>query len=275
MKEIKPNLFIVGAPRSATTSIHTYLSRIPDISMSKIKEPGYFSPDTNMNKKEYLKLFQDAQIQGESTVAYLYEENTPSLIKKFNSDAKIIISLRNPVDRSYSEYILRKSRFQIDQSFQNIIEKEIKNEKDGLELYRGLYSQYVSKYLEIFGKNVHIVIFEEFIQDPKKQMEQILLFLGVEHDLSKFKPDKINKGHDIRFSILKPIMTNHIFLNFMKKILPNNIRDLINRIILHKNLKSSSMNNNDRVMLNNYFKADVKKLEHILGYNLWDLNNSQ
>ena len=61
----------------------------------------------------------------------------------------------------------------------------------------------------------------------------------------------------------------------MKKILPNNIRDLINRIILHKNLKSSSMNNNDRVMLNNYFKADVKKLEHILGYNLWDLNNSQ
>ena len=101
----KPNFFIVGAPKSATTSLHYYLGQHPDIFMSTEKEISYFffneSKRNVKGLKEYMKHFEDVKnekVIGESTPAYLSSENAMKEIKEFSPKAKILISLRDPVE---------------------------------------------------------------------------------------------------------------------------------------------------------------------------------
>ena len=115
-----PNLFIVGAPKCATTSLHHYLQQHPDIAMCKIKEPHFFCTDFHRecdtfhqaptlfeirDESAYLSLFshwKGEKIVGESSTSYLYSQTAADHIYDFNADAKIIIVLREPVSLLYS-----------------------------------------------------------------------------------------------------------------------------------------------------------------------------
>ena len=104
-----PNFFIVGAPKAGTSSLYAYLNEIPGIFMSPKKEPNYFSENTIPNdhpikpirdKKKYLELFKGVKgekIIGEASTSYLADPEAPKLIHEACPDAKILISLRDPV----------------------------------------------------------------------------------------------------------------------------------------------------------------------------------
>lgn len=111
----KPNLFIVGAPKCATSSFYEYLGEHPEVFMTRIKQPHHFCKDLWHPHTDhygqfrtldgYLKLFEDAQgqpIQGEASVWYLFSRIAAEEIHRFNPDAKILIHVRNPVDYLYS-----------------------------------------------------------------------------------------------------------------------------------------------------------------------------
>jgi len=142
MKEKLPNFFIVGAAKAGTTSLYNYLKQHPDIYMSPIKEPNYFAKDIDINlfrkdyKKtalidtqkyfskpkleelhlafiteleDYIKLFQkvsNEKVIGETSVSYLYSKVAAKEIKKLVPDAKIVIILRDPIERAYSHYLM-------------------------------------------------------------------------------------------------------------------------------------------------------------------------
>lgn len=137
-----PNFFIVGSAKSGTTSIYNYLKQHPDIFMSPIKETHYFSTDidsskfrpdyaANLNinidswldgdqKKEifhafvkdwdkYLKLFKNSGNQkaiGEVTNSYLYSKEAAKNIRSKFPEGKIIMILRNPVERAFSHFLM-------------------------------------------------------------------------------------------------------------------------------------------------------------------------
>ena len=115
---MKVNTFIVGAPKAGTTSLHYYLNQHADVSMSSVKEPNFFSSkeveSLFYNSKciddsnDYHGLFskEKRQIIGEASVSYLYYEKVPNRIHDYNSEAKIIIMLREPVERSFSHYLM-------------------------------------------------------------------------------------------------------------------------------------------------------------------------
>ena len=112
MSNVKgPNFFIVGAPKSGTTSLFEYLSTHPNVFTPKMKEPHFFSDDLAAGReihtlKEYLLLFEKIvegeTAIGEASTGYLYSSVAAENIKKFNPEAKIIAILRNPVDMIYS-----------------------------------------------------------------------------------------------------------------------------------------------------------------------------
>lgn len=121
----KPNLFIVGAPKCGTTSLHHFLARHPECYMSQVKEPGYFSrsrvrPDLRENlpylrdQASYLELFGAAddshKVVGESSTSYLRDEAALSEIRECLPGAKIIALVRDPV-RLVSSYF-NYQRFQ-------------------------------------------------------------------------------------------------------------------------------------------------------------------
>lgn len=157
----KPDFFIVGAAKSGTTSLYHYLRQHPDIYMSPIKEPNFFSTDINLNNlrqsvknrikaenldqffkdgmnriihrayirdpQQYLQLFSPAgpgQIKGEASPSYLYSETAAQEILRFNENAKIIIILREPSSRAYSHYLMDLKLGFTQDSFKAALEKD-------------------------------------------------------------------------------------------------------------------------------------------------------
>ena len=109
----QPNLFIIGAPKCATSSLATYLAEHPAVFLSTPKEPFFWSEDYpelrnrfGMNSLDaYMKLFEPAD--GESIIAegstnYLRSEVAVRNIMEFNPDAKFIVMLRDPVQVAHA-----------------------------------------------------------------------------------------------------------------------------------------------------------------------------
>ena len=107
-----PDLFILGAPKSGTTSLYEYLKGHPEVFMSVVKEPCYFSRDLALDdsgnflvfgrdEKHYFDLFNDAgdaKRVGEGSTRYLYSNDAPALILEAQPNPFAIAMLRNPVD---------------------------------------------------------------------------------------------------------------------------------------------------------------------------------
>lgn len=148
--ETKVNLFFIGGMRCGSTSINLLLSQHPDVFMSPIKEPRYFEAlykeelasenksDLSLQTRSqefiqrgkhrthetYQALFQNCNSEkyvGESS-HYLYPSKASRIIKEYNPEAKILVCLREPTDRMFSEYKLLRRRGTIDKSFKEFIE---------------------------------------------------------------------------------------------------------------------------------------------------------
>jgi len=278
-----PNFFIVGVPKAGTTSLHEYLSNVSGIYMSTIKEPNYFSVTTMPNKlpyrpirdkKKYLDLFKgtkDEKIIGESSTLYLFDPEAPKLIRKEIPHARILISLRDPIDRLFSYYLLVKNLGYGEKSFRQQILKELSHEidfsKPHMRLEAGKYSKCVRRYLDTFGADqVKIIIFEEWIKNPKKVVEEILKFLDINEGLDHFfaedhNPYMVNRWKFVPRFLRNPIVTR------MREIIPISLKQQI-RKLLEKKAKKPKMDESDREFLKKYYKDDVEKLKNILGRNL-------
>jgi len=278
-----PNFFIVGAPRAGTTSLYEYLKNVPGIFMSTVKEPDYFSVnilDDNdpvkkpiRKKEQYLMLFNnDAKILGEASPNYLADHEAPKLIHKVSPNAKILISLRDPVERVFSHFLLLKDRFaRTEKTFHEIIPIELnyKNSKKSYSLKHGLYSESVKRYLEIFGTNqVKIIIFEEWVKNPKKTIEEILKFLNLDQTLTQFNNSTHNEYKILRGKTSKHINESKTISKIVKMITSKSQRDFLRENILFKKSSKPEMLLKDRKILQNFYFDDVKNLELIIGKKL-------
>lgn len=295
MSEIWPNFFIVGAHKCGTTSLHEYLKVIPGIFMSTRKEPHFFSQKTIpvnkfskpiRNKKEYLNLFQktkDEKIIGESSTSYLYDPDAPQLIHQIAPNAKILISLRDPVTQLHSWYLhiqslgTEKTNFaDFKPTFHEQLLKELRGDVDyqkpHLRLYAIFYSEYVSRYFEIFGRNqVKTIIFEELIKNPKRIVKEILNFLGLSKSDFNFKNEAYNVYTNLiisRGKFSSSLLNNESVSKIAQKILSKNKRKFIIEKILTEKKPKSEMEKIDIDVLAELYSDDVKKLKKLLGCQL-------
>jgi len=276
--EIWPNFFIVGALKSGTTSLDAYLNEIPEVYMSPVKEPRHFNNfyDELYLKRiketsKYLSLFKKVQNEkaiGEASPTYLFDPDSPKLIKKAVPHARIIISLRDPVERAFSHYLMQKNNGRETESFHQVIQrgaKRGKNSKYNACLDPGLYFNQVSRYFEIFGRDkVKVLIFEEFIKDPKKTIKEILDFLDVKSEsLPKIKNtynvyrEPTGKVADL---ILKSSTVDKIAVRFI----PQSTRRRLKQAITKKPKEKPIMTEMDRLSLESFYYQDVKNLQQLL-----------
>jgi len=279
-----PNFFIVGAPKAGTTSLYEYLKDVPGIYFPSIKEPSYFSylfkshkplrKSVIRNKDEYLKLYQDAKeekILGDASPAYLSVPGVAQEIYNKIPDAKILISLRDPVERFFSAYLMhyRLGNFQL--SFHAQLEN-VMNDKDGLGFqlrYRGLYFEGVKRYLDIFSpKHVKIIIFEEWVKNPKNVITEILKFLEVEGLVYNLVEEVHNPFVAARGSFARYIIKNNTIKDFAQKHIPSSVRSMLREHVLTKKQEKPQMTTQDRKTLVDFYKDDVRKLENLLGRKL-------
>ena len=249
LKPNKPNLFIVGAPKAGTTSLYKYIKRHPDIFMSTVKETNHFTSneindqrlyynDTKIIKVEdYYSLFSESRGEkyiGEASVSYLFYNDISRKIYNFNPKAKIIILLRNPVERSYSHFLMDKRLGYVDVAFEKIVYKTSKHEL--LSLYYqqfvelGYYFQQVKRYLDVFGKeNVGVYLFDDLALDSQYVLNKVYDFLEIDRVASS----GVIKKHNVNMNPKNILVSNLYFSRtlrlIMKKIFSNKL--LLNRIV--------------------------------------------
>ena len=171
-----PNFFIVGAAKAGTTSLYHYLGTHPQIFMCRIKEPNYFCTDLNRSAPlkwdDYLRLFRGVRDQpaiGESSVLYLASGCAAKNMRTALPNAKIIIVLRNPVDRGYSHFLMG-----VRQGFpcRNILELP------DYVIDLGLYYAQVKRYLDEFpAQQRQILFYEDLQRDRAAFVKRVFGFL--------------------------------------------------------------------------------------------------
>ena len=273
IEKIHPDFFIVGAPRSGTTSLHEYLNEIPEIFMCP-KESGYFSKFSIgrlESEEEYKNSFVDAtpnQLIGESTAIYLRDPETPDKIHQANHNAKIIIMLRDPIERAYSHYLMYIRNGYETRSFSKKLELYDKNKSDGrfhdYIIMPSYYFDSVSKYINVFGREqVKICIYEEFADKTQKIVSEILDFLCIDSSLPKNITEKYNDFAHPPGKSEKFIMTNYISQNIGRRLLPKSTRLSIKNFLSDKNSKPK-LEENDILKLYEFFVDDVTKIQDLL-----------
>ena len=194
-----PDFIIVGAQRSGTTSLYRYISEHPDVIPAIRKEIHYFDLNYEKGVNWYRRHFPLCKhidflsktrgvnvITGEASPYYLYYSLVPNRIYSTIPDVKIIIMLRNPVDRAYSHYFhekrLGKEKLSFEDATRNESERLLDNNNDGdfshqhySYLSRGKYIEQVKRYFEVFIKdNILIIGSEDFFN---KIMNSLVVFL--------------------------------------------------------------------------------------------------
>lgn len=270
-----PNFFIVGVSKGGTTSLYNYLQGITGIFLPIRKESHYFSrkilPQNHSerpirNKSEYLKLFEkasDKSIIVDASATHLSDPDAPKLIHEVSPKAKILISIRNPIERAYSAYLMHWSNGTIKKTFLERILYELNHKidlsKPNIRLPAGFYYEDVKRYSEVFGKeNLKIIIFENWIKDPKKTIEEILKFVNLNYKLNNFHANTHNK-----FSIPRGKLSGNLLKSSkivtISKIIPSGPRKLLKNRILKTHSKPD-MDYKSRKTLFSYYREDVLKL---------------
>jgi hypothetical protein len=290
-----PNFFIVGAPKAGTTSLHAYLSDHPEVFMSRRKEPHYFSSfqiehafDNFVrpirDPIQYQALFQDSKgfkAIGESSTSYLYDWNAPTRIKFSVPDARIIICLRNPVERAYSHYLMECVEGRETRSFSEALEADERRAKKDwgvslLYVEAGLYSDQVERYLTTFGRsNVLIIIFEEFVRDTANVMHRVARFLDINPE--GFKDSAFRTVHHgftaSRGSYARWILRCRPLRLWSKRWVPQNLRWAVRYSFLSRKANKPRMEDSVRLSLAARFAQDLDRLEQLLGRNLDELRD--
>lgn len=270
-REIWPNFFIVGAARAGTTSLYQYLRKVPGIYLSPVKEPKYFcsgdefglsAPAPIRSQAKYLRLFKgvrDETAVGEASPQYLCDSDSPRLIQKAVPDARIIMNLRDPVERAFSHYLVHARM-----GLQRLPAEEAL--KLDVYLRQGLYAQPVEKYLDLFGRErVKILIFEEFIQCTKRGVTDVLQFLGIDAE----PPDSIAEMHNAfaqpRGPLIGMIYRNDSLRAAAHALFSDRLRrGLREKVLLKKTLKPA-LPEETRIFLEEAYRDDVFRLETLLG----------
>jgi len=288
-----PNLLIVGAAKSGTTSLHNYLKQHPEIFMSNHKEPHFLiNKEIGENRipkgvkklNEYSSLFDGSdtfKYRGESSAMYLQFPNIAiKNIKKYlEKDLKIIIMLRNPIDRAFSGYQHVK-RFNVDEelTFAQALDvcedryfKQTSLTPATRYIHIGMYYDFVKKFMHSFSGQVHVIIYDDFITDTQNELSKVFSFLKVK---------KIDVNITEKYMVGGWKWKNRFFKNtFMKKSFLKKIIKIIApfkflRIFLNDLFKylftmpDDKMDISVRKKLQNIYKNDVINLSKLLNRDL-------
>ena len=288
-----PNFLIIGAMKAGTTSLYRYLKQHPQVFMSPIKEPNFFALEgealddprvTVTDLDSYTALFDgvtDHRAIGEASVRYLYSEKAAERIHHYIPDAKLLVVLRNPVERAFSAYVYQFSRgSDLSPHFGEALQAEperIAQDFDCWWHYKamGFYHAQLQNYYQYFSpQHIKVCLHEDLCEQPNAVLADIFQFLQVD---SSFQPNTAQQHNTTR------VPQNRLIHNFLTK--PHPIKDVFKPLfsaslrykivkgLRQKNLTASSnvdpskrptLTPEVRQQLINDYREDIVRLQDLL-----------
>lgn len=310
IKKKPKHFFILGAAKCGTSSLFYYLDQHPEIYIADKKEPFFFEKEFDKGYEYYWKTYfsnwKGEKLVGDARHRNLYLPYIPVRIAKIFPNTKLIVIVRNPIDRAYSHYNHRKVRRIEKGSFEDAIAKDLKriekydfiNSKDKIAEYSknlkpdgsslhstiidsGYYAEQIERYLKYFKRNqLHIVFLEDLKFNNKDTYFNILKFL--DDKLSLYTPDFSikNKRTPRLYNFFDRYLYSPLKIN---KIIPKILKlqfykfsdffeNKMNKKNLKMNKKNLKMKVETRAMLISHYKEHNKKLEKLTERDLshWD-----
>ena len=179
-----PNIFIIGAAKCGTTSLHHYLDQHPDISMSSDKEPGVFSRPLWIDRRDgYADILDcDAPYRGESSTSYTrypVEGDAAAAIHAAAPDAKLIYLVRDPIERAVSDYVHHVALGHEQRS----LDEALRDYTDPQNFYvtSSRYAFQIGRYLEHFPASSLLILDQaDLLKKRAETMREVFAFIGVD-----------------------------------------------------------------------------------------------
>ncbi len=312
-KKHHPNFFLIGTVKGGTTSLHRYLSQHPNIYLSPIKEVNYFSrkdiDETKFTKdyrhdirinlekyfkegmshpihiahiteeSDYLHLFsgvKEEKAVGEMSLSYMLYEQAPKEIFSTYPNAKIMVMLRDPAERAFSQYIMNlKQGKTLEQDFLKEIIRDDKSVVKGWGanhqyLMIGKYYEQLKRYFELFSEEqIKIFLFDDYKENPEKVIREMFDFLGVDSDIPVDTSEKANEGGVPKLKKINYLLNRYGVVSWAKNTLPRSWREPFKKIMYRtKKDDIPKISPTERQFLTDYYREDILKLEKLIHRNL-------
>ncbi|MFP5256359.1 MAG: glycosyltransferase [Acidimicrobiia bacterium] len=213
-----PNLFIIGAPKAGTTFVHHALDLVPDVFMSSVKEPGFFTSDRDQRRglgyylDAYFAKAAGHPLRGESTPWYLYSEAACQRIAALPTPEppKLVVLVRRPSARARSMYLDQVRLNRERRSFEEAVAAEVEGLAAGelvddvrqRYVWGGLYTDHIVRWQEAFGpERVHVAVLDDLTADPERAWADLAAFL--DHDLGPSRFDEVGERDRNRAGTLR------------------------------------------------------------------------
>jgi hypothetical protein len=288
-----PNLFIIGAAKAGTTALYDYLTQHPQVFLSRVKEPMFFSRDEifarglDWYEDAYFEGAEDYPVRAEATPHYLYwSEKVAPRIKEVYGERSVrfIVSFRDPVSRAYSWYwnMVREGREDLD--FDEALRvEESRLEQNRYELYQrgsmvygysagSRYASLLEPYLELFSPENFFFVFQHDLKSRVNETcEEIFKFLGIESSI-QINTSNSNPAAMPRSRLLHKILRRRFLVKeFIKPFMPIGVRRLLKKKMMKVNLEETPYAPLDPQLaheLRPTYRAEIEKLEKITGREL-------
>lgn len=293
-----PNFLIIGAAKSGTTSVARYLERHPDVFMPIREAPAYFAcagtppryagPNADViaaravwRLSEYLRLFaawRHEKAAGEKSTQYLSSPVAPRAISEAIPDARLIVILRNPADRAFSQFThnLRSLREPL-KDFRAALEAEPERKKANWSYNywyreRGRYAPQLERYYALFPRTqILVLLFDDLVADAAGVMRAICRHL----DISEAPSLPISERHNVSVGVPRNDLV-HRFLtrdgmtkSVFRSVVPAAVQRRIWNTMFHRNLAPlPAFEPGLRRQLIEEFSDDVEQLERLIGRDL-------
>jgi len=181
-----PNLIVIGAAKSGTTSLHRYLAVHPEIQMSAVKELRFFQDPRALERRdEYARFFDGrAAVRGEATPAYTYHPLIPDVPERIRAtvpDARLIYVVRDPVERAIAAYAEARANDKEDRT----ADEALRDPQDDYSPYLApsRYGMQAERFLDHFPREQLLVVHQRDLLGRRLEtMRRIFRFLGVDED---------------------------------------------------------------------------------------------
>jgi hypothetical protein len=285
-----PNFLVIGAAKAGTTALHWYLSEHPAVFISRMKDPSFFAYGVDESGRllwgepehhrlpvrslaEYERLFDDvgdAAAIGEASTMYLECPQAAARIREVLPEVRIICSLRQPVDRAYSDYLMylrrRGRRFDPARDLSPSAEWA---RPDSRWMQIGQYYQHLSPYYDRFRRDqMHVFLFDDLKKNAPGVVQDVYRFLGVDPD---FMPDFDTPhapGGVPRSMLLEGILTNQAVKSAVEAWVPKRPPNWVRRLRTRNMMQAPGLPAELRSDLTRHFRDEITRTADLIGRSL-------
>jgi hypothetical protein len=308
----QPNFFLVGVPKAGTTSLYRYLDQHPSVYMSPIKEPHFFAEEIRVENfdermrqmsagraealrryldgpatekfsggpvaawRDYLKLFANVREEraiGEASPCYLWSSTAAEKIASRFPQAKIVMVLRDPAERAFSQYRHMLSFASREISFSEYLDAGMNEKSTRISetypfLHFGFYSEQICRYMRRFAAaNIHIGFYEDYRADPLRFLAAIYRFLGVD---AEFQPDFSVRHMEAkvpRFRVVNRGLKRVGMWNAARGLSATRLQPLLRRAV-YRSKGAIAMSAGERARLIAFYRDDIERVSGVLNRDL-------